>query len=52
MQACMCINMQVRGWFTQTVECKVGLIGAENGFIETASIYEVTGNALALKHSI
>lgn len=30
----------------------MGLIGAEYGFKEATSIYEVAGDALALKHSI
>lgn len=36
---------------TQTVEGEIGLIGAEFRLKEAASIYEVAGEALALKNS-
>lgn len=36
---------------TQAVEGEIGLVGTEFSFEEAASIYEVAGEALALKYS-
>lgn len=45
----LCVILNI---LTQTVEGEVGLIGTEFSFKEAASIYEVAGEALALKNSV